>query len=300
MPDILEIIPYLEGKINDAIEEEIANGNTILDNGQETYRVKLYLDAGEYKEPDFLKQGTTDISLNRTNKFITYANGMVSVTESTVEGVISPILTYSTMLELLIPLKSLDVETGSMELVAEFRKVIDNALAKNEYKAFDGFNMGIDYTLAGTGARSLNYHVGDSVSLYCYIVFSFVAEGVNSSEIKVFIEGTEVNTLRQGFSRVSVQEANVDTNSQNGVAKNITTSTLFTLTFDKPSQKTAIDAYIDTYLYEGEVVPLTVKVQKVDKEYLYTMVLSDVSENTEKVYNASQSVTMVEYLGGDE
>ena len=302
---------YLENKLNTALREEIENAEqTPLDNERETYAFKLYLDAGDYKSYDYIKQGMTITdpgfkSINPTNKFCNYINGIISVTESNVEGVEAPILTFSTMLELLIPLREINENSTSMELVGSIRKVVDSALSVNEYAAFDNYNMGMAYSLAGTGTRDLKSKIGDSLSLYVYIAFSFVASGVNSTEIKAYVKVngtyTEIPALKKGYSRVSNQEKDVASDSQDGSAGAITSDTVFTFNFDKPVQKTAIDDLFRDYLYSGTSTVYEIKIEEptstgATKIYEKKMVINEVTRNTDTTLNASETITMVEAL----
>ncbi len=302
MINIIDVTNYLENKLNTAIANDTS---AVLDNGREIYRVKIWLDAGEYKSFDYIKQGKKYgdkdwLSPIPTNNIVHYINGILSVTESNVEGADTSILTFSTTLELLIPLRNLDEETTQMELVASIRNIIDNALSINEFNAFEGFNLGINYSLAGTGQRKLNNLVGDCVSLYVYIVFSLVENGVNSTEIIITIDGVNVDSQRKGYSRVATQEADVSNKSQDGSAGVVTSNTVFTLNFDKPVQKTAIDDIFRRYLLNGsnEIYTVTIKEPAVNG-YIETtkqMVISEVTRNTDTTLNASETITMVEAL----
>ena len=309
--NLLNIVTYIENKLNAALRQEINdNGNTVLDNDRETYAFKLFLDAGNYEAYDYIKPGMniTDEgfeSINPTNKFCNYINGIITVTESNVQGVESPILTFSTMLELLIPLREINENSTSMELVGSIRKVIDNALSKNEYAAFDNYNMGMAYSLAGTGSRDIKSRIGDSLSLYVYIAFSFVANGVNSTEIKAYVminnNYVEIPALRLGYARVSNQEKDVSSESTNGSAGAITSDTAFSFNFDKPVQKTDIDDLFREYLLLGRNEIYTVKIVEPKSDgtsltYEKQMVINEVTRNTDTTLNASETVTMIEAL----
>ena len=294
----------LETKLNRALREKAIN-NPLLDNSRETFAFKIELDAGDYKSFDYLKQGyaITDengISINPTNKFCTYLNGILIVNESNVEGVESPILTFSTSLEILVPLRTIDEESDTMELVGSIRDILDDTLSVNEYGAFDGYNMGISYSLAGTGQRGLKLKIGDCISLYCYITFSFVANGVNSTEYVVTIDDVTLETQRKGFSRASVLDTEIASDSENGEAGAIQGNTVFTLNFDKPVQKTDIDTWIMDYVFNGNnpvrTVRITVPIKNGNIISVKKMIFSESMQNTDTTLNASETITMVEAL----
>ena len=304
----LNIVHYLENKLNRALEENMSNH--VLNNERETFAFNLFLDAGDYKSFDYIKQGFTIAdegfkSVNPTNRFCNYINGILTVGESNVEGAEFPIITFSTMLELLVPLRSLDDTGDSAELVGAIRDVLDEALSINEYGSFEGYNMGVSYSLAGTGQRDLKAKIGDSLSLYCYISFAFVSEGVNSSDYILQIKDDNgawqtIDTQRKGFSRVSVIETEVSSETETGEAGCIQGNSVFTINFDKPVQKTIVDAMIADYLVNGlnpvREVKLTIPILNGEIESFRNMIISEVSHNTEKVLNASQTVSMVDAL----
>jgi hypothetical protein len=177
-------------------------------------------------------------------------------------------------------------------------------LSVNEYGAFDGYNMGVAYSLAGTGARELKLKIGDCISLFCYITFSFVSGGVNSTEIEIYVnvngQDVLIPALHKGYSRVSNQESDIASDTQDGSAGVITSNTVFTLNFDKPVQKTVIDDIFRDYLLNGIIDTYTVKIREpYSNEVIETtkqMVISEVTRNTDTTLNASETITMVEAL----
>jgi hypothetical protein len=99
---------------------------------------------------------------------------------------------------------------------------------------------------------------------------------------------------------VSVLETEVSSNTTTGEAGCIQGNTVFTINFDKPVQKTIVDTIITEYLVYGEnpvrEVRLTIPVKSGNVVSYRKMILSEVSHNTEKVLNASQTVSMVDAL----
>ena len=294
MINVLDVVQNLEDKLNVVLKDKLSTTTTI-NNIDETYEFKLYLDAGDYKGYDYYVDESGNVDIDKRVKYI---NGLLTVLESNVEGIASPNLTFSTMLELLIPLENaLD---NTMELVGTIRSVIDEALSKNAYQEFENYNMGVTYSLAGTGQREVRPMVGDSISLFCYVSYSFVADGVNSTEITMKIDGCDVNSPRMGYSRVASQEADIDSNTTDGCATNVTGSTVFTVNFDKPIQRSKLDDIIADFVLNGtneahlvEITEPTEKGTVIIRKY---MIFNDANQNTEMTLNASTSVTMVEAM----
>ncbi len=294
MISILDIVKNLEDKLNSSLIEK-SSENTALDNGSESYKFKLFLDAGDYIGYDYFsdEKGNVDI-----NKRVKYINGLMTVLESNIEGALSQNLTFSTMLELLIPLEN--ASNNTMEIVGTIRNVIDEALSLNAYQKIENYNVGVTYSLAGTGQREVRAMVGDSISLFCYVSYSFVADGVNSTEITMKIDGCDVNSPRMGYSRIANQEADIDSNTTDGCATNVTGSTIFTINFDKPIQKSKLDDIIADFVLNGttkahyvEITEPTENGQTTISKY---MIFNEANQNTETTLNASTSVTMVEAM----
>ncbi|MBQ4509788.1 MAG: hypothetical protein II984_03600 [Clostridia bacterium] len=294
MISILDIVKNLEDKLNSSLIKK-SSENTALDNGSESYKFKLFLDAGDYIGYDYFsdEKGNVDI-----NKRVKYINGLMTVLESNIEGALSQNLTFSTMLELLIPLEN--ASDNTMELVGAIRGVIDEALSLNSYQKIESYNVGVTYSLAGTGQREVRPLIGDSISLFCYVSYSFVAGGVNSTEITMKIDGCDVNSPRMGYSRVANQEADIDSNTTDGCATNVTGSTIFTINFDKPIQKSKLDDIIADFVLNGtneahyvEITEPTENGQTTISKY---MIFNEANQNTETTLNASTSVTMVEAM----
>lgn len=304
--NVVDIIPYLENILNTKLQEE-AKDNELLDNERETFLFHIVLDAGDYKAFDYLKRGAVAgtgsyVSSNPTNKFVNYINGVLTVNETNIEGVeeTDEISTISTTLELLVPLRNLDDEESTMELIGTIRKVVDKALSYNQFAQIGSYNLGISYSMGGTGSRDLRMLIGDSISLYSYITFVFVANGVNSAEIEVEIDGIKLASLRKGYSRVANQESDIASDSETGSAGCITSNTVFTLNFDKPVQKTELDKKFANYLLTGTSPVFDVEItEPVINGSITTkkkMIISEVTRNTDTTLNASETVTMVEAL----
>ena len=323
--NISDIAKHLETKLNQAIVNEIAeakatNTSTYFDNERETFRFRLYIDTGTYKGFDYLKRGAlpnadgsynqADISLYPTNKYVRYINGIFSVNESNIEGTTSVNLTFSTSVEFLIPLDEVKDDTyHTEEMVASVRRIIDNAMALNYYGDFDGFNLGVNYGLGLTGARALRGHIGDSVTLTAYFVYSFVENGINSTEVIIELDNGNdgyitLGVPRQGFSRVEVQEADNDLEQDDFDAKVTSLSSQLTITFDMPSAKDTLGDIVNEFIAEGtnpaRLLNITYPNSTGTKTVTKIVKFAESTLNTEKTLNASNTVILVEALAYNE
>lgn len=316
--NISSVVKYLEQKLNKAIMNDIQEKGqaSYFDNERETFRFRLCLDTGEYKGFDYLKRGALpdnngeytkyQITPYLTKKYIRYINGLFTVNESSIEGVESPNLTFSVSVEFCIPIDAEKDDTHyTEEMVGSVRTIIDNAVALNEYNDFDGFNMGVNYGLGLTGTRAQRGLVGDSITLTAYFVYSFVADGINSTEITLTIDDTiTVNVPRQGLSRQATQEADIDLLDQDGASKVSTISSVFTINFDRPSKKDALGDMITNYLLTGEniahKVVISIPTTTGNKRVTKIMCFAESTANTERTLNASNSVTLAEAMINNE
>lgn len=324
--NISDIAKHLETKLNQAIVNEITQAQatniaTYFDNERETFRFRLYIDTGTYKGYDYLKRGATpnadgsynqaDISLFPTNKYVRYINGIFSVNESNIEGTSSVNLTFSTSVEFLIPLdEGKDDTYHTEEMVASVRRLIDNAMSLNYYGDFDGFNLGVNYGLGLTGARALRGHIGDSVTLSAYFVYSLVENGINSTEVKLELDNGNngyitLGVPRQGFSRLEAQEADVDLEQDDLDSKVTTLSSQLTITFDMPSTKDPLGDIVNDFIIDGinpaRVLKITYpKANGITKVVTKIVKFAESTLNTEKALNASNTVVLVEAMTNNE
>lgn len=310
MIDITYFAQTVENLLNGEILSQIAQGNEILNTDRVTYRFKVMLDGGEFKDFDYLNYGMAPesigaISQEQTNKIVRYINCELDITGSKSDGVQSVEMAIQSRLEVMIPLTNAGKKKARLELVNTIRQVIDNAFRLNSSGTIPDaesgitYNFGIIYQIADTGDRDKRQEIGDSVTLTAFLSFFVVQEGVNSSSYELYIDGIRVPFTRLGFNRGAQLESNLPSDSPNGAGKNTPTSTVFGLNFDMPTRKGALGELLSDFLYGGQ--SLAHFVQVVDAvtggaPYQYLMLFQDVSNNAETTKFASCSVTMAEAL----
>lgn len=319
--NVLDIKNNLQTKLNIAITNEItskqANGQfTPLESDRETYRFKLFLDTADYQGYDYLKRGAVPnengefddsaISEFPTAKYVNYLNGVIEIVDSNVEGGINITedstsadptnLTFTADVVFFVPLTSMP-DADTMELIGTIRTIIDNAMRLNTYADFNGYNMSVVYSLGRTGEREIRKGVGDSITLSCAIQYAFVEGGINSTQISVKYGNTVIYAPTKALSRIASQEANVDLETDNNASKNVTLSTVFTLSFDTPLTNGDFGDIATEFLLDGDTgTTYSIDVTIGEKTRTMQMSFNEVAVSAQNTLNAGLAVKLVEAL----
>jgi hypothetical protein len=302
MIDISMLATNLQTTLNNAIEEQVSEGNTLLDNDMVKYDFLVHIDGGEYRDFDYLYPNGMASANERTNKIVRYINCEFDTTGSQSDGVLNVEMTLNARLEILIPLINAGKKKDRLELVNTIRQIIDNTFRLNSTGQIedDGtvYNYGVVYQLADTGERDKRAEIGDSILLNVYLSYYIVEMGINSDEFELYIDGVRVPITRIGFNRSSQNENNVPSDATNISGKNYATSTVFGLNFDMPLRRGTAGNQLMAYLFESENLARFVEIKypfgDTTKTTGYLMVFNDTSINGEKTKFASVSCVMVE------
>ena len=224
---------WIEERLNDTLTTYIDNNtNTILNTDRVIYAFKVYTDQGKHK-------GFENISANKRRRFI---ECQLSQNDSTVEATGYVSVTRDTLLEIIIPLDNIDEVGFEDTITEEIRTVIDNSFNQigDAIITENGtpYRFGFKYSLSNTGIRTNRAYIGDSISMTAYINFFFVENGINSSDIEIYIDGERIIPLRYGFNRGTTQQSNVFSGDNTMTAKNTPTGSLFSFNFDTTARGT--------------------------------------------------------------
>ncbi|MBO5356289.1 MAG: hypothetical protein J6A95_00850 [Clostridia bacterium] len=259
MQELLTLSKWIQEKLDNAkdiyVEKVKASLKTdepiksvLFGNENVIYEFLIHTDIGNYKGYDYVE--------NNTDQIVRYINAILTQTDSKVEGTGIKNITRNTTIEFLIPLQNTDIPSGNeATFINEIRNIIDTAFSSNVEDTYieDGveYAYGLNYSLSSTGNRMDRALVGDSVNLYAYVNFFMVEQGLNSSGIRLYIDGYEIVPLRIGISRGVTQSTDVLSDG-NQIAKNNQTATLFTLNFDIPAMKSNIFQEMYNYALRGK------------------------------------------------
>lgn len=305
----------LENTLNGSFDPEQKEYENIRNFGLDgiqpnvTYRFYVTEDEGTYKGAE------TDPS--DPNKVVFYINVLLSSIGATGEGVGHEdyIGTMSTRAEFLIPHVDLFDDNKESVITGAVRALITRVLQFNQAsleedpEAIEGearsYLVGISYTMPVTGEKEIRAKVGASITLTVYIDYTFVAEGVASSDFEIYVvdgEGKEnrIYPARMGLRRSSVTEGNVPSDSKNGASKNTVGATSLTINIDLAVRNSYIaDKYVE-YVIRGVIEPLDIVIKAPTRNGAISepkkMVFMESAINTQVPLAASSSLILVEYL----
>lgn len=315
-------ISQLAQTFEDILNNDIATSNLSKFIPNVKFKFKICLNSGEYK-----KSETSE------NKVTYYINAIMKALSSDVEGLAEVAGTYnatmSTSIEFLIPFpeKKRSLEDGKEEKFSDAVHywISSKLQAGLSDELEDGkgntYLVGSRFSIPSPGAKEIRSMTGESLPLTIYSTHYFVAQGVNSSNIKLKIyigidpniEGDdgyrEVYTSRIGIARRSITDGNIF----NGVSasKNTLSGTALTISFDAPLRKGKHNDIIGNYLLgeDNGIVKTKLhlphkvhtetdesgKEKEVDDYTEYTMIIADAGMNGEMGLAASINVRLIEY-----
>ena len=283
---------------------------------------KICLNSGEYKKAE-----------TSGNEVTYYINAIMKALSSDVEGLAEVAGTYnatmSTSIEFLIPFPEkkryytkkdekgnevLDENGNKFEekfsdavhywISSKLQAGVSEEMTDNDNNTY---LVGSRFSIPSPGAKEIRSMTGESLPLTIYSTHYFVAQGVNSSKIKLKIgENDEVYASRIGIARRSITDGNIF----NGVSssKNTLSGTALTISFDAPLRTGGYNDTIGKYLLGDKPESLKVYLHlphmgqktntdgtKEDAYEEYTMIIADAGMNGEMGLAASINVRLIEY-----
>lgn len=303
---------FIETKLNTRLDELNDYTKSIV------FRFRLIADVGEYLDYEYLtKSGTSWVTTpNQTDKVVKYINTFFSAVGSTVEGVDEYEYTYRTALAFMIPILTLEKKTKYNKVVDLIQTVVNDEFKQNSEGSYTigttTYHFGVLNSLCTTGSREQRGVIGDSVELDSYIDFYFVQDGLNSSKVKLYIDGSLttsggtttatpylIPSTRIGFNRISSSKSVQKSDASSEVSKHIPTSTVFALNFDMPARLNNIDTIIRGFLFDGTnaIHYVEIKIETGENTYEthdYYMRFDSSSFATEQATFASCGAKLVE------
>lgn len=311
--------------------EELLNKNTAdftLDKfiPNVKFKFNICLNSGKYKKAE-----------TSGNEVTYYINAIMKALSSDVEGLAEVAGTYnatmSTSIEFLIPFPEKErfyKDASQNECVEKFSDAVHywissklQAGLSDEMTDDKGntYLVGSRFSIPSPGSKEIRSMTGESLPLTIYSTHYFVAQGVNSSNIKLKIyigidpniEGDdgyrEVYTSRIGIARRSITDGNIF--NDDSASKNTLSGTALTISFDAPLRKGNHNDIIGNYLLgeDNGIVKTKLhlphkvhtetdeseKEKEVDDYDDYTMIIADAGMNGEMGLAASINVRLIEY-----
>lgn len=255
---------------------------------------KIWSDLGEYIPPERTGnsvQYTLLGSLTATSSANTTASGGL------VLGMQS--MTLEFRIPQLVPRTTPDTaQRGGYKFVKYIRKLLDNYFAAN--KVFGLTDNGVTYRVSlayGTaisGIPGIDSPLGKSYGLSVYITMLYGENGINSRDITIQFDGVPINFETANPSRAAT--VSTDIYAGNSTAKNIVTSTAFSIDCTIPSTTNEVTAQFVSYLLNG--APNTAHFVKVNwggvDEKIFLMTQKDISASISGVEIAGLTMPLIE------
>lgn len=283
-----------------AVAKRIENGlNTAIENSStfdKNISFKIWSDLGKYLKPR--REGNTvkyilNGVLTAASSANTTANG----------GLVMGVQSYR--LDILIPQQHPrtlpeGISQEDYDFVTEVRALIDTYFKANETVTFTEDNVtyvtGISYGTAISGIPGIDSPIGADFTLSVFLTLSYTENGINSRGISIQFDGVPVNFETATPERAATIYA--DTYSGNYIAKNIVTSTVFSLECLLPSTTNEVTTQFVQYLLDGK--PNTAHFVKVTwanvEEKMFFMMMEKINANISGVNTVGLTIPLIEVV----
>lgn len=201
-----------------------------------------------------------------------------------------------------------EVITGNQSKIKAIRQALVNAFQTNEQKPIvdNGitYNVSIIHGLVETGDRTQSSIVGDSFTFSAYIYYFFVENGLNTNDVKYYLDGIQIPFQANTVYRTPTTDGNVYADTVNGEVRNIQMQSIFSVSFELPSLKNNITKLVWNWIFGGGLNTahiLTVETPSFSvedgKDYQYYLVMFGENKAIgETVKNIGQSISLVEAI----
>lgn len=163
------------------------------------FKFKIFVDAGKFEKAE----------KTRTGKVL-FINSLLRVGESSivpVQGI--TVATQSAMLEICVPIFN---EDQIDEVSTLFRTMLDGYFAMYKVQSIDGYTVSSTYSLASTGSLEARGNIGQSLTFYVNMEFSYIENGLNSSNCTFKLDGFEIPFVSVHINK----NATVNSNATSG------------------------------------------------------------------------------------
>lgn len=189
-----------------------------------------------------------------------------------------------------------EYESEKYVYVEATREYLDNYFHTNTFEAYtidgDTYQCGFEYHLSEVGDSSLQVGIGQFVTFSVDIIIHIVQNGLNSMDVKVFIDGIQAPFLTASPSRSTIKQSDVYA-GLGSESKTANTSTAFALDITAPATDSRITSqFIDFLLYGKKDVAHFVKIKMGNKTRLMYATFGDVSASIEGVLNVGTTITL--------
>lgn len=306
MIELSQLANSIETKLNYEVKNYLLE---IFPNTSFLYNICL--NSGEYKKPEVDEENPNCVTY--------YINAIMKVLSSEIEGDANYESTYSasmtTSIEFLIPFPErtyIANNNKSQKFGDTVHYMLSDILQAGTSEDMldnsgEAYLVGSRFTVPSPGSKEIRSMIGESISLEIYGTHYFIAQGVNSNNIKLYLGKPDekgelsadqlVYASHIGIARRSITEGNITSSSPS--AKNTVSGTALTITFDMPLRIGPVADNINYYLQTGNVIAawytLVIPHPTEDVETCtHKMIIADAGLNGELGLAASVNVRLIE------
>ena len=272
--------------------------NTLLNNQASGYSYKIYSDAELHHEPK--RDG---------NQVKTVIEGISTLVNSSIVPVTGlKIGTQTIGVSLAIPIDTRDMQDvteGISKIIQKYKEDIDNVVSAPQTFEIDNTLCNFIGTLAEVGEVEQKTSIGVMVEISFTITLNYFANGVNSTNQKLYyVDGSgnqeEIPFTSLSIGRNVVQDGGAFSNT-NGIAKNYVQTTALAMEFTMPALKdNAFCELFRQWLTKGNIGKFTVKYNNGDNNssnwVSYTMIFLTSNLQAQGVDNVGYTISLAEAL----
>lgn len=243
-------------------------------------------------------------AFRQANAVTEYINGLLTVTGSSVEYAgEQEIVGISTELKFLVRIDDDKNADGSFSNIVNFREMLSQAFSSVKPKfnvTEDGktYTVVAAYNLPETGTREQRTDLGDSLFYSCTVYFAYLSNAINATDVKITIDGEEVNFLAVGLTRRPSIVANLFTDSPNGESTVYAESAAFVIDLTMPAFVSVMGGIVADYILgiEEANTPHTVVLTYGNGTSITkTMIFGESGGSGQGIENLRYTVSLVPY-----
>lgn len=249
---------------------------------------KLFVDEGEFKE-----------ALNTHYEKQVYTNGILRIVSSSVVPAQNlSIATQTAQLEFAVQLFGKEPDEA---VIQRHRTILDSYFANTTVteltdESGKSYSVGQVYSLANSGITAAESPLGTHVTFIVNLNLSYIQNGLNSLNCKIFLDGVQLAYTTADITRVPVADGNAYSIS-GGAAKNLMTSTALDFDIKLPATDTenGAGAAVLDFLLDGNmntVHELTLEIA--EEPRTFKVIYGKTNMALDGIQNAGNSLNFIE------
>ncbi len=292
MFNILNFAMTIQEELNQIITADLTERKSTAN-----IQFRIFADMAKYKQAD-----------RALNSVTTYINGCLTTDTTDVTTLNNELAmaVISLTFEFITPTKAprgltLPDDDGQHTFPLYIRNIIQAYFSQNKAYTVVGetgkmFTGGAKFELLNTGVADMPIGIGTSLTYSAGITYYLVEKGVNSSAIKIELDGVPLPFENAVPTRSPAMQSDVSSNGQNYISKNYVTSSAFAVDVTMPSVDTTAGRELLSWLLDG--VPNMAHFLKITwgtlKTAYYLITFGDVNASVTDIKSAGHTFALTE------